>query len=363
MPQSTTDARAVLNENPEPDYASIRSQLLANNQGVVDAIGNQYASIISEAKAQGQVLDKRQRAVNVAGGLQGSSFASSNAQQVEDQTNKIVKNYEMERDAKVQSVLSGVAMRAQESYEKQRSEYRQNAEDIIARDAKFKEQALDDLAQFAKSGISTEDLKTKSPDTWAQLLKETGYDDNSLTALMTSSRPQATKVFEQKVGNNIVLGYRDPTTGAITTDSIEVGDGYDDLKIIDGQPYFVNIADGKLTKAAGYTKPAPKTKVFKSGALEVPEDYISRGANVLEVSRESNGGTSADPKVYTDLYTSFVKDGGLPKDFVKQYPPNFYIDPADNGKLPIGLRNLTKQPTSDKGSKAEELLKALEAQG
>lgn len=329
-----------------PDKATIREELMKNNQALIDSITAQYARTLDQERQAGQSRNNRQRGVNVASGLSGSDFGSSAAQGVEDKNTKILQSIETERDAKIQSILSNVEFTAEKQFKEEQQNYRSSAEDQIKRFSEFKEQALADVSAFASSGVSSTDLKEKSPDTWAALLKQTGYSDQALSAMFAAARPQADKVFQEKVGNNIVIGYRDPQTGKVSTEKIELGEGYTDFKIIDDKPYFVDMENGKLTPAEGFVptpKAAPASATYKSGKLVIPKSKLAEGEQALDASRGPDG--YVDSSIYKSLHDDWIADGGILKDFLTQFPAKNYINPK-NVDLPPFLRSPVKADSS-----------------
>lgn len=331
----------------EPDMDKIREDLMKNNQALIDSITSSYANTIASEREAGNARNSRTRATNVGSGLAGSDFAGKNAINVEEKNQKVIQSIEAERDAKVQSVLANVDFTAQKMFEEEQGKFRKSAEDQLARMSEFKDQALADVASFAGAGISSTSLKEQSPETWQNLLKQTGYSEQALSAMFAASKPQDTKIFQEKVGNSVVLGYRDPQTGKVTTEKIELADGFSDFKIIDDQPYFVDMEGGRIVPASGFTpkpKAAPASATYKSGSLVIPKAKLTEGEQALETSRGEDG--YVDPAVYKGLYDDWIAEGGLLKDFLTNFPPKNYVNPVNN-TLPPTLRSAAKSKTND----------------
>ncbi len=111
-----------------------------------------------------------------------------------------------------------------------------------------------------------------------------------------------------------------------------------DLRTIPGLGVVQVNKDG-----SGYTVVVPETeapaKKVSSGKLSYTEGDISEGVSLLEKSRGEDGWV--DPTIYKNMYEKWIDAGGLPQDFVKNYPPKIYSNPA-NDWLPQLLRNSTK---------------------
>ena len=81
--------------------------------------------------------------------------------------------------------------------------------------------------------------------------------------------------------------------------------------------------------------PAPTKPMVTSGGLLYTADDYSEDASALETSRGQDGWT--DPAIYKQLYDAWVAKGGKIADFVKTYPPEQYVNPA-NTTLPPYLK-------------------------
>jgi len=339
-----------------PDLEKIRSDLREGNQAIVDSISAQYANRIADEEKRGDVMNKRVRSSNVSSGLSGSDFASANAIGQEDLNMKAVQALEKERDSAIQATLANIENKAQEFYQAQRSEYRQSAEDKLKMMAAFKNDALADVQSFAGAGVSSAQLKEQSPSTWQALLDQTGYSDVALSAMFAASRPQSEKVYQETVGNKVVIGYRDPQTGKISQETIELPEGLNDFRVIDGKPYFVDLESQRIIPADGYKPSGPKAKTFTSGGLVTTESTLASAEQELNTSRGEDGWV--DPNVYKQLHDDWVADKGLTKDFLNKFPPKTYVNPA-NTWLPPFLRNPTKTDSSSGGGSFDQLINAL----
>lgn len=334
--QDLMDAAYSMNA---PDLDTIREQMRQNSQGLIDAIQAEYAGIIADESIAGRKREKRTRGLNVSSNLQGSDFASAEAQKTEDANKKIMDTIKAERAAKIAGVLSGVSQRAMDQFEKQKTEYRQSAEARLGLLEQFKEEALNDVSVLIEGGLTSDRLKSESPETWQQLLEQTGYTDAGLSAYFASQQPEADQVFKEKVGNNMVFGYRDPDTGEIRTEKVPLAEGYSDFTKIDGEPYFVDKESGKIIPAIGYTPKASGSKPYVSGTFETDEAALGGIRAALNETRGEDDWV--DSSVYKETHDLWRDSGGKTEDFLKQFPPEYFVNPNDKS-LPVSLRNTTK---------------------
>ena len=94
------------------------------------------------------------------------------------------------------------------------------------------------------------------------------------------------------------------------------------------------------------TTSASKPKV--DGGLTYTQDDVAKGVALLNSEKDSTtsdgtvlggkGSTYVNPGTYNYLYNEWIKSGGTPAGFVKNYPPASYVNPADYGSLPANIK-------------------------
>lgn len=98
------------------------------------------------------------------------------------------------------------------------------------------------------------------------------------------------------------------------------------------------------SKTGGYDKVAsvaPKplssstTGTTRSGTLSYTAQDKAEDSRALETSRGGDG--YVDPAIYQNLAAAWTKNGGQIDDFLKEYPPKLYVNPA-NTTIPPYLR-------------------------
>jgi len=105
-----------------------------------------------------------------------------------------------------------------------------------------------------------------------------------------------------------------------------------------GDVHGIDKTTGQLlwtVKGVGNQQGGSSDVLTHSGALTYTKQDYSSDASALEQSRGADGWV--DPTIYQKLYDSWVSNGGKIADFVKTYPPEQYVNPA-NDWLPVYLR-------------------------
>lgn len=101
---------------------------------------------------------------------------------------------------------------------------------------------------------------------------------------------------------------------------------------------FIELEKASTSKTASASKPLYTTVK----GTPVTKTDIEAGVEKLDSAKGDDG--YADPKVYEAMYKYWEDQGLPPEDFLKNYPPKYYIDPTDTS-LPAYLR-----PTATKAS-------------
>ena len=113
--------------------------------------------------------------------------------------------------------------------------------------------------------------------------------------------------FTDDFGQRVVPIYtKNPQTGVVTAKTLSLG-------------------GAQATSGEKYT----------SGGMSIPKSDLSVISAGLEKARGTDGWT--DPNLFKTLYNTWVNEGGLGKDFLTNFPPKSYINPA-NTDLPAALQ-------------------------
>lgn len=107
------------------------------------------------------------------------------------------------------------------------------------------------------------------------------------------------------------------------------------------------IVHDALNGTSPNTKAGGATATYTSGGLTYASSDLATGQQTLDASKGSDG--YVDPAVYQQMFDAWTSQGGLAKDFLKNYPPKSYVNPA-NTTLPTYLRSKTSTSTKTSAS-------------
>lgn len=288
-----------------PDQNTILQQKQQAAQLLINQINAEFGKTYQDANTANAAREARIRALTSSSGLGGSNVASSNIQKGADQSAKNIELIDNERNAKINEVLGRIGDQASEEYRKARQDYLAEINNDWAKVNEFQtsEMALakSNIASLAGAGVTVAALKAQAPDTYKQLLEQSGMTEAVFNAAYNAGLPENQKVAYsyQKIGNDLYAIHTDPATKKIVTEKIASPDGqeYDKFVIApDGTPLFINTKTGVATEASGnYAKPpAPKsgpsnkttyTQAELTSALDDAYNAIYYGANPDAVRR------------------------------------------------------------------------------
>lgn len=321
------------------DEEKIRADAADRAQSIVNAINKQFEPIFAEQTRQNEQNNKRTRAINISGGLQGSDFASTEAIRSEERGTKANKMLQMEKEARIAEILSKADDRASQEIAQKRNEFRQDTATYNAERRQMAEDARRDAEVLASSGVSLEKLKQQEPDTYQKLLSQTGMNsDLAFDAYFNSKKPAAAQTKYQfetidgADGKKFILAYGiDPSTGQMVTQKYDAGiTGGQKPIIVDGVPYFQD--------------PNNPTALVKAGGFEMSEqakaDLAYKKAATSKLYRTGSGGgggsddsakiLAAFNKAVSDPSSMQGDDGVTREQFARQLQAQFPdIEPGD----------------------------------
>lgn len=342
--------------NTKVDPAAIRESVRKRMQAQIDSTNVLYEGLIADQGAQNQKQYDRVRAINVGAGLGGSDFATAGAMDAEGAGNSAIEAIKREQATKVAVILGNIDQRAQDEVQAATATAKQNLTEKVNYLQGKQDSARTDLKTLAGAGVALEQLST---DQYANLLKQSGYDDFTFKTVYNASRPPKAKIdYQWKTAGNKIFGYGiDPLTGKVSTVETEIPGGipkeYKPQVLDNGTIVFYpdQIDPTKPFKDQIFTYGTPDDNNpknlkevrgglynVKTGKWVVAPSQSSAGADnsrvgaagpAMEALRDPNSGYVAS-KAYQDMYTTYTKTNpGKGKEFLDNYPVEIYIDPKE----------------------------------
>lgn len=236
---SATGKLVAAGSTTPPDANALKSAAEASVQSSIDAINNTYASLITNENTREANASGKTRAENARGGLMGSDIGDARTSATDaanaDQMNKLVSS----KQSNVQSVLDKADALAQKQYEDQLSVSQKATSDKIAYYKDQSTQAQTNYLDGFKGGVKLEDMSDQQVQ---QMLTQTGWTLDQAKNVEVANAPAPTVVHDYVDGSNYYAILRDPATGAITNEKINLGftvpSGFTMTKGTDGQLIF-----------------------------------------------------------------------------------------------------------------------------
>jgi hypothetical protein len=293
-----------------PDENQIYRDKLKMFQKDIDATNQVYDQMLAQARLEGQGRLGSTRAISARSGLLGSDFGASQKEKTIGINTGITQGIQAERAAKIGSIMGEVRKSVLDEVKAKNEARQQGAENYIsylASTATRKEQNLNKAAQaFLLQGIDPSEL---DPTELAEIAKEGGLTPDAI-----------------KMQYRMLKAQQDAESAKADLDTRKT-----ESEIAKNERMTVGEGTAVLDKDGNVIYKNPKTSTSSSGlrvagGVVAPEEI----ADVHATLNESRGEDRyANTQVYMDEFNGFVASGGDPKDFIKEYDPNTYINPND----------------------------------
>lgn len=320
---------------PDIDEDRVRKQTMKLFQGQIDATNQIYDQMLNEARMEGQGRLGSQRAMAARGGLLGSDFGAAQKSKVQGYNTDVNRAIQAERAAKIGEILGTVRSSVTEELAEKRAARQQGAENYLnfLKNESTRKQGNINLAATAllTQGI---DPATLDENELGAIAMEAGTSPQNLImayqqmASQQSADAAATDLETRKTEAEIAKIENDIAQGKIKT----IGEGTMLYNTETGET-FKNPKTYAPTAASG----------LKIGAGILNQEAVADVHAALQETRGSDG--YANTGTYLEELEGFVALGGDPKDFVKEYDPDIYINPNDPTRS--FLQSQMKKPPSD----------------
>lgn len=331
------------------EKADLERQKEIKRQALIDAINSKYSYKGSLLKTQGEGELARQRALNLRSGTIDSPFGDTEINKTTKATTEALKANEDARAGEVSAAMTDLdtyfdtkkANSATDRMNQANFETTKRANTIAEMD-KRKTELTAKLQILGKNGVDFEKFKL---DPTYQKLKDEGYSDLELQAIMNDASPKPSNINYQVIGNYVISTYADPLTGKAVVNKqalppeVQNPDNVSIEKLGDGSLVYFDKATQKVIKTIKSTGTGNQSQAeIISNARSVVAPQLSAVADV-------NTGfvTSKD---YAIAKRAWVNSGLLSNDFDKAFVS--FIDPAkikDYGFDQATFNSLKSSPT------------------
>ena len=292
---------------------SIRNQTRLY-QAEIDATNEVYDQLLNEARLEGTGRLGSQRASAARGGLLGSDFAASQKNKVQNFNTDINRGIQAERTAAIGAIMGNVRSSVEEEMRSKREARQLGAEEymnwLTNRDTRrdnYKNQLVSDMIA---QGI---DIKDMTDEELAEYVKPAGLSANAVRAAFVQAQVAAQPTLEDR-----------KTEAEIRKIDADIAEGK--IKSIGEGTMLYNTETGETFKNPKTYKPGSASGL-SIGGQSLTQEQIADVHALLNETRGSDG--YANTGTYMEQFNGFVALGGDPKDFVKEYDPNIYINPND----------------------------------
>lgn len=226
-PRYTAAEQAAVDTLSAPVTAKTEDQIVAEKtaaaQAQIDALSKHYADLAAEQQTINEGRNRATSSVNTLTGLAGSTEANIAANKTTALNQKESTAIENQKNADIQSILTGIRSSAVQEAQQSRQEARQSATDILALRTQRQTEAVDHLTNLAKAGATLDGLKsTLGQQEYNYLVNNVG-GETQVQSLLTLNRPQETVLDKSIQNGKYVIAYQNPIDGKVRIESTDLG--------------------------------------------------------------------------------------------------------------------------------------------
>lgn len=328
---------------PEIDESAVRRNQLKLFQGQIDATNAIYDDMLAEERLAGQGRLGTGRAIAARGGLLGSDFGAAQKDRIVGANTQAERAVQNERNAKIGSIMGTMRQAVADELVQKRQARQQGAENYISYLASSRERKQSNAKLAAQSilnaGIDIADM-----------------DEAEIAAIGKEAGLSA---------QDIIMAYQS-VQSSLDEAGLETRKTEAEIKKIEAdiaKGKLITIGEGTMLydTETGETFKNPKTYAPGSGGglsvggRTLSSDMVADVHDTLNSTRGSDG--YANTGKYMEEFNGFVSLGGDPKDFIKEYSPDIYINPNDPSRSFLQAA-MKRTPVESAANDLEYLLNA-----
>ena len=319
----------------EVNEDEINRRQMALFQKEIDATNQIYGNLMQEAQFQGQGRIGSQRAISARSGLLGSDFGASQKETVMDYNRQIERGIAAEQAARIAAIQGFARKSAADEIAAKNAARMQGADAYIKYLGSAAEVKSSNLQKLAAAMLE----QGESPFTMdEQALKEIAGIYGTTVGDIQSTFQTFKSQSDAEAEANLLK--RTKTEAEINKLNMEIEKGQ--WQSIGEGTMLINPTTGERIKNPKTSAPSAASGL-KVGGQTLNQSQVADVHNTLQETRGSDG--YANTGTYMRELEGFVALGGDPKDFIKEYNPDIYINPNDPTRS--FLQSQMKKPASD----------------
>ena len=320
---------------PDIDENAVRRNQMRLFQQEINATNQLYDEMLAQERLRGQGRLGTQRAISARSGLLGSDFGEANRANVESLNVGQERAIQAERQARIGAIMGTMRKAVADELTEKRQARQQGADNYIKWLASSQERKANNAniaaASFLQAGI---DPTTADPAELTAIAQEAGLSTDDIIF-----QYRQLKANQDAAAAKSELETR-KTEAEIAKIEADIAEGK--IKTLGEGTMLYNTETGETFKNPKTYAPTAASGL-KIGAGTLNQEAVADVHAVLQESRGPDG--YANTGLYMQELEGFVALGGDPKDFIKEYDPDIYINPNDPTRS--FLQSQMKKPASD----------------
>jgi len=220
----------------------VQRDMTSAAQAEIKSLNDYYNSLRSEQEGINAGRDRAVSSVSTLTGLAGSTEANVQQGKQTDLNQRDLGKIENQRAQAIGAVLTGIRTAARSESRAQREEARLDEATRTANREKRVAEATEQVKSLAQGGTTLEGLKATDPEAYEYLTRQVG-GDSAIKSIFTLNRPQDTVIDKKLEGGKYIIAYRNPLTGAVKVETVDLGLPAQYSKTVDAGDRIIAIPD------------------------------------------------------------------------------------------------------------------------
>ena len=227
-------------------------------QSRIDALNKYYESVLLDTARENEARSAEQNALSVMAGLAGSSEASQYRMRTENINTQANAKVQAQKNLELQNIYKEIQADAYKQFQDERTNARQSALDVVARNDAQRTRALENISVLAANPqFDLDKIKQSDPRTYDYYVRMAG-GEAELKARIFAGRPQNKLIGNPQIFGNMMMQTIQKPDGTIFNEAIPLPAGIDATKVQsiqkDDTGIYMIMTDGSYKRIAGSGK-------------------------------------------------------------------------------------------------------------
>lgn len=210
--QKALDRQAEIADSYAAEKQKANQYATEQRQARINAINEVFAPRIQREEEAGKARLSRVAALNFRRGVVGSGIDTTAIAEQQKFNEEQIRNLEGQKAGLINDAFNQAESLSRQIASDAYNYNLKSAEAKLNAEKNKYDMAASSIQNFGKAGITLENLKTKEPSIYSDLVKTTGLSDLQLASMLNSASPMPSNVDTRYSNGYLISSYYDPLT-------------------------------------------------------------------------------------------------------------------------------------------------------